>query len=519
MNKEEWKETFSDAMDELADEYAEETEKLKTASDKKTAGTAKRKRALAIGITAGLAAAAALVFGILSWTGVLKNEKKAEDPSGRETVQAAESTENTEKENVQAMENIALVRAEYPPRVVTTEDYNDSVWSEHFEESKMRRELRKSYAGKLDSFTKESVKVLLSDEEELNPLASPANFYLAMSLLAEASEGETREEVLGVLGFDSIEELRETTNAYWNANYCTDLYETSKFASSVWLNQGLPYREDKLLTFKDLYYASVFQGLMGDPAYDAALKDWINEETGDLLSDGIEDLQMDPRGVMDLVTTVYYKAVWGSVFNPEATEEGIFHGTESDSTVSYMRSDGNMSACYSGEHFAAVSLRCGNQSEMIFLLPDEGVDVRSLATDEEALNLIANYENVMNGASEGKVSYPLIHLWLPKFDVSAEKDLKECMQEMGVRSAFSEKTADFSGILDSSDPVFLSKVQNNIRVAIDENGVTAASMIDMMLAGAGVPPMETDFRLDRPFLFALRSDVGDLLFVGIVEQF
>ena len=76
-----------------------------------------------------------------------------------------------------------------------------------------------------------------------------------------------------------------------------------------------------------------------------------------------------------------------------------------------------------------------------------------------------------------------------------------------------------SGILDSSDPVFLSKVQNNIRVAIDENGVTAASMIDMMLAGAGVPPMETDFRLDRPFLFALRSDVGDLLFVGIVEQF
>ncbi len=505
MKKEQWKDTFSDAMNELSDEYVQESR------ENTKSGNVRKKRIIA-GLAVGLAAAAAVVIGVIAGPKIFSKEPKT-TASG--VVVETQEPENGEK--AVNIENCALVTAEYPERIVPPEDYNSSLWNEKYEETRWRRELAKNYEGRLTDFTKESVKALLS-EEETNPLGSPANFYLALAMLAEASEGETRQEVLNVLGVSSIEELRTITNAYWNANYNESAYENCLLASSVWLNKGLPYQEEKLLTFRDQYYASVFQGPMGDAGYDQALRDWINDQTGNLLSDSLKGLSMDPQGVMNLVTTVYFKAAWASVFNSDQTIESVFHGRVSDSTVSFMRNDGNMTAYYAGEKFGAISLRCGDQGEMLFFLPDEGVDVRSLVEDPEALSLMADSSEDLWEKWQDRMAYPLIHLYLPKFDISSEKDLKTCMQELGIEKAFSITDADFSGILNTTDPVFLSKVQNNLRVAIDENGVTAASMIDMMLAGAAIPEQEIDFRLDRPFLFALRSDVGDLLFVGIVEQ-
>ena len=56
------------------------------------------------------------------------------------------------------------------------------------------------------------------------------------------------------------------------------------------------------------------------------------------------------------------------------------------------------------------------------------------------------------------------------------------------------------------------------RVAIDEEGVTAAAYTVMMEAGAAMPPdEEIDFTLDRPFVFAITSQDGLPLFIGIVN--
>ena len=54
---------------------------------------------------------------------------------------------------------------------------------------------------------------------------------------------------------------------------------------------------------------------------------------------------------------------------------------------------------------------------------------------------------------------------------------------------------------------------------VDEEGVTAAAYTLMQDAGAGRPPQEEiEFRLDRPFLFAIMG-TGDVpLFVGVVNQ-
>ena len=80
-------------------------------------------------------------------------------------------------------------------------------------------------------------------------------------------------------------------------------------------------------------------------------------------------------------------------------------------------------------------------------------------------------------------------------------------------------TADFSPIIPENDGGYVSQVKHATRVAINEEGVTAAAFTVILRAGAAMPPKdEMDFALDRPFLFIIESQDGLPLFAGVVNQ-
>ena len=90
---------------------------------------------------------------------------------------------------------------------------------------------------------------------------------------------------------------------------------------------------------------------------------------------------------------------------------------------------------------------------------------------------------------------------------------------MGVTDLFTQGTADFSGSVSGDYPVWITAVNQATRVAIDEEGVTAASYIEIPGAGAAMPPEEIiDFILDRPFLFVITNRYDLPLFAGAVNQ-
>ena len=108
--------------------------------------------------------------------------------------------------------------------------------------------------------------------------------------------------------------------------------------------------------------------------------------------------------------------------------------------------------------------------------------------------------------------------------IDVAKDKHDCfiLSSEGevLTDVFTIGKADFSGISKNSDGLYLSKVDHCVHVEIDEKGVKAAAFTDMTVA-AGMPLLlgdELDFVLDRPFIFAVRSESGMPLFVGIVEN-
>ena len=66
---------------------------------------------------------------------------------------------------------------------------------------------------------------------------------------------------------------------------------------------------------------------------------------------------------------------------------------------------------------------------------------------------------------------------------------------------------------------YISKVQHDGRVMIDEEGVTAAAYTVMALCESAMPPEEEmEFTVDRPFAFVITNNEDLPLFAGVVNQ-
>ncbi len=357
---------------------------------------------------------------------------------------------------------------------------------------------------------------LLAGEEGTNRVCSPANLYVALAMLAETANGNSRSQILNLLGVENIEKLRGLSDVTWNLLYRNSGAMTRILANSLWLRDDdrISYVSATIHRLAETYHASTFCGTMGSSEYDQALQAWLNEQTGGLLKDFVANQSLDPNTALALATTIYFSAKWDDEFDGDKTEKQVFHAKSGDVERDFMHQTDDNGAYYTGDRFAAVIRRFegGQFGDMIFFLPDEGVSAEELLSDPQVLSLI----NATAGTAQCTVLK--INYAIPKFDVASDTDLSDSLKKLGVTDVFNEGTADFSSVAENSIGMYLSKVDHSVRVLIDEEGVKAAAYTVMPLAGA-LPPSEeeVDFVLDRPFVFAIRSETGIPLFVGVVE--
>lgn len=406
----------------------------------------------------------------------------------------------------------ALAVAEYPKMApYPGEPHSEKAYDAWWESVKaQRRDL--GNISSLQAFFRNSSSVFLSVTKGQNKVYSPLNVYMALSMLAQLTDGESRSQILTLLGSDDMDALRKQASDVWNANYRDDGALTSILASSLWLNQNIRFNQDTMDTLARDLYASSYQGEMGTDAYNKALQEWLSQQTGGLLEEQAGNITMGPDTVLALATTVYYQAKWGHEFLEENTAPQTFHSPTGDIMTDFLHQRDDQTYFW-GEHFAAISQRFEEGGEMWFLLPDEGITPEALLADEEAMEFLF-YRNEWENQK-----FLFVNKSIPKFDVASQFDLKDGLQALGVTDVFDPYRADFTPMTTDADaPITVSKAEHAARVVIDEEGCTAAAFTVMLAAGAAMPPdEEVDFVLDRPFLFCITGDSGLPLFVGIVN--
>ena len=379
-----------------------------------------------------------------------------------------------------------------------------------------RRDLGDTSA--LQSFFARSARTFLAGDEGRNRVYSPLNVYMALAMLAQLTGGESREQILTVLGGGSMDALRRQANDIWNANYRNDGALTSILASSLWLNRDVKFNRATMDTLAQDFYASSYRGEMGSEQFNKALQSWLNEQTGGLLEEQAGNIELDPETVLALAATVYFKAKWGSEFSKEETAPEAFHAPDGDVETDFMHQRSGQHYFW-GDKFAAVEqhFEGGGAGSMWFLLPDKGVTPEDLLADAEATGFLFATDKY---EWENK-KYLYVNKSIPKFDVSSQFDLTEGLRALGITGVFDPAVSDYTPMTTDVDaPIVLSQANHAARVVIDEEGCTAAAFIVISnSAGMGPPDdSEVDFVLDRPFLFCI-TGLSDLpLFVGVVNH-
>ncbi|MBQ9562370.1 MAG: hypothetical protein IJU99_02855 [Lachnospiraceae bacterium] len=379
--------------------------------------------------------------------------------------------------------------------------------NEWMEKNQSVREGASEAAAVLAAFYEKALPVFLGKENGENKVFSPLNVYLALAMLAEITDGESRAQILALLGADDIETVREGAKILWMSNYTTDDDVTSLLANSLWLNEDVNYNEETLKTLAKEHFASSFAGKCGSEEMNQKLRDWLNENTKGLLKEAADGMELTPETVIALASTIYFKANWTHAFEESQNRRDIFHGAEGDREVWFMHQTEQM-IYHRGAHVTIVGVPMLNNGFMFLILPDEGRSAESVFADADAMEALKDGNNGY---------WQRVNLSVPKFDVNSNFDLVEGLKELGVTDVFDAGKSDYSPLGDVKD-VYLSRVAHAARVKIDEHGLEAAAFTMMKAEGnAYLPEEPVEVVVDRPFGFVVTGADGSMLFTGVVN--
>ena len=98
-----------------------------------------------------------------------------------------------------------------------------------------------------------------------------------------------------------------------------------------------------------------------------------------------------------------------------------------------------------------------------------------------------------------------LDLRLPRWTFRTASSLNSALAELGMPTAFDERTADFAGMT-SDEQLYISQVMQQAFIAVDEAGTEAAAATAVAI-------------VDRPFLFVIHDlPTATPLFIGRITD-
>lgn len=336
--------------------------------------------------------------------------------------------------------------------------------------------------------------VLAKSSADANVAVSPYSAGVALSMLMEGAEGQTRTEIDNALN----------GCLFRNTDLGGGDSVTVKSANSVWLDDDFAVRNTYVSTLSKEYDALATTLSFADPETVRAINNWCSEHTEGMINGIIKELT--PEMVMVLVNALYFKTPWLDPFEPRATREDVFNGSKGSTTVPFMS---KRMTCDYFEHDDNKVIRIpyeGGRYSMYVLLPSEKVGVSGIVP-----------YMTENGLKEllSQMSPQTVRLSLPKFKVEHEMSLVPVLQSMGITSAFSA-AADLSGI--ARGPLCVSDVLQKAVVDVDESGSEAAAVTAVIVKMTSIRVENVqEMKVDRPFYYMIADvDAGRVLFAGRV---
>ena len=358
-------------------------------------------------------------------------------------------------------------------------------------------------------------------DENGNLIVSPYSIGTALAMAAAGAQGDTRTEMERVLHLPGGERLgpafsamtESVTTAPRSAKHKPEL----AVANSLWLQKGRTWKKEYLALARDDFRAGVFDVDFADAtAASGRINRWVEDKTRDHIKDLVPASALGRETRMVLANAIYFKADWVEQFKKENTKPDDFtlaNGQKVRAPLMYQT--GNF---FSLEEPGLQVLQLpydGRATSMYVLLPRTADGLPALERQLTAENL--------SKWTLGRLKSPLeeTRVWMPKFKFTVPTELADVLQKMGLSAAFDAQRANFRGITDHPEGLYLNRVIHKAFVELDETGTEAAAATAVVALTASAVPVQArqvkEFRADHPFLFVIKHEpTGAVLFIGRV---
>lgn len=347
-----------------------------------------------------------------------------------------------------------------------------------------------------------------------NMVISPLSVSYMLGMLNDGARGITSLEMMHALGFERYETKAVNEffgNLMTNAPLVDEKADVG-IANMLLANKtvGATFGGQFAADMKGYYQAGVEsldfskeEDLLGQ------VNGWCDKTTGGMIPQILRQGEVHPSDIALLLNSVYFKAQWLNGFEEEYTSMRDFKKADGATVKMPMMSQALPFDYVADETVQAVRLPYGNgKYGMVVMLP---VDANMPLTEVLGTLTAERWKQLTASMTPRNMI-----LQLPRFKASTEQELRTPLMSLGVKAAFINGEADFSGMMkDASVPIFIGLMKQNARIEVDEKGTMAAA-VTLATVTTGKP--ETEFVANRPFLFVItEKDSNVIFFIGKVE--
>ena len=352
--------------------------------------------------------------------------------------------------------------------------------------------------------------------KDKNYMFSPLSIKMALALAANGASGETQEQILNALRLTNLGEFNSLSKDLIERYSQTDILRLN-IANSVWMNkdktsQNFSNAYKKITTE---YYDAEVKSVKNSNAV-KEINGWVSDKTNGKIPTIIQDT--NDFWAM-LLNAIYFKGAWQDEFSVNATKPDQFNNADGTKiTIDFMNKT---------KWFPYAET---NSVQMIELPYKNRVDKISkdgeyLGTDkyddlDVSMYLIMakndiNVEQELSAAiNDNAFKSTYIKMAMPKFKIEYSTSLNDIFMNMGITTAFDDKTADFTKMFDKGNMWFTNTIHKTF-INVDEKGTEAAAVTAIGMAGSSLPPEPIELKFNKPFYFAIRDNTsGETLFMG-----
>jgi len=349
-----------------------------------------------------------------------------------------------------------------------------------------------------------------------NIFFSPYSISTALAMTFEGAKGQTADEMQAVFHFPKDDTLRRSSfqQIYKEINKKDKPY-TLKTANALWAQKDYAFLDSYFSLVKQYYGGNVTNLDFKTKTEESRLtiNRWVEKQTNNKIKDLIPIGALNSMTRMVLTNAIYFKGMWVKQFDKADTREKDFKVSAEKKVKAKMMSLSGKEAKFNYAETGDLQVLelpyKGEELSMLILLPKEG----GMAALEASLNA-QEISKLRNSLDEERVE---VHL--PKFKFETKYFIAEDLKGMGMPTAFSPESADFSGMTGKKD-LYIDSVIHQAFVEVNEEGTEAAAAtgITMGITSIAIPKFKI-FNADHPFIFVIQGRAtGNILFLGRVND-